>query len=841
MLKQFLDLRQQAKIAAGILDRRVHTGPWTVQIDLTNRCNNDCIACWCNSPLLGDKGMPPALRDASLPWDKLAAIVDELSALGVRSIYFTGGGEPFMHPRILDLIGLIKGKGIHLDMSTNFTLVDEKTAGELVRLGLDHLNLSLWAGSPEVYAVQHPNKPPGTFERMTGIVDHIVRLKKERGRTVPGLGMYNVINVHNYRDVRNMLEYAFRHRMDHVHYTFVDTVPGRTDHLALDAGQLGELHEQARALPHLAEEWTRRFHHRPGLVGFETFLARTTGSGAAKADYDHDLLAALPSCYAGWSFARILANGDVNSCLKSFKIPVGNVHREDFTGIWFGKAQEEFRRHTIDYRPDDPYFLDMGNDAATPGQGCRKCCDNLGLNLSIQGELDKLGPVRRKGISILGRLLGAALLFGLPLSPVFAAGENQPPPGEPFTLSRCLELAGSRSLEVEGAEEKLRGAELSYEGVLPRLWPRVSLAVDYVQKADPPPQEPDPVRPYLALSKTTLNDWSKIRETRTAVSTLYTARSDLARARMESQRTAGERYYDLLLAQGQADLARSRAQEASRAASEQEEKFRLGVIPEIELLRARTGASRLKADLLSREGDLARARQALASALCLPPGLLPLAAPDDAAEGGTPDQDSCTEAAVRDNPELAVAREALGRMRELEDSARMTRWPQLSAQGFVGYNPNDVDRKTDWVLVLTLSKDLYDGGETGRRIGETEAEARRLEIEVTRREREIREKMESLFLEWATAGQVLREAVERLLETTRKGHQRGVLPARDLLDAQALAADHESSFALARIRLDLVRFRILLLAGLLPGAGGIEMSPRQPPTGAPAGTGGMNP
>ncbi len=34
--------------------KKSYTGPEHVVLDLTNRCNNSCIACWTKSPLLGD-------------------------------------------------------------------------------------------------------------------------------------------------------------------------------------------------------------------------------------------------------------------------------------------------------------------------------------------------------------------------------------------------------------------------------------------------------------------------------------------------------------------------------------------------------------------------------------------------------------------------------------------------------------------------------------------------------------------------------------------------------------------------------------------------------------------
>jgi MoaA/NifB/PqqE/SkfB family radical SAM enzyme len=119
-----------------------------------------------------------------------------------------------------------------------------------------------------------------------------------------------------------------------------------------------------------------------------------------EANYDTNILNQLPSCYAGWSFARVMANGDVNSCLKSFKIPIGNIFKDSFKDIWFGKKQEIFRKHTIDYNPKNPYFKNMGSDHTQEEQGCIKCCDNLGFNMHIHGKLQSLSPTKKKLLKI---------------------------------------------------------------------------------------------------------------------------------------------------------------------------------------------------------------------------------------------------------------------------------------------------------------------------------------------------------------------------------------------------------------------------------------------------------
>jgi MoaA/NifB/PqqE/SkfB family radical SAM enzyme len=385
------DKLQQAKVAAGILHNKVYTGPWNVQIDLTNQCNNDCIACWCNSPLLGDKAMPAAIRNKSLDYGTVINLIDELDEMGVRAIYFTGGGEPFMHPRILDIMRHVKKKGIHLDMSTNFTLVDKKTAEELVDIGIDHMNLSLWAGTPETYDRLHPNKSRETFIKMTDVIDYVVKLKNQREITSPALGMYNVVSCYNYLEARKMIEFAFAHRFDDILFTPVDTVPGRTDTLMLNARQRGWLAAEIRKLSRNIKELEDKHNHQLEFKDYHSFLRRLENKNEACDNYDSDILESLPSCYAGWSFARVLATGDVNSCLKSFKIPIGNIYINTFKEIWLSEKQHEFRRHTIMYDRNNPYFNNMGNDLLTKNQGCDKCCDNLGINTAIHAKLMALG------------------------------------------------------------------------------------------------------------------------------------------------------------------------------------------------------------------------------------------------------------------------------------------------------------------------------------------------------------------------------------------------------------------------------------------------------------------
>ena len=82
--------------------------PRQVQIEITNRCNMDCPMC------------PREVLDIELEhmdWDKFITVVDKLTER--ESITLTGWGEPFLHPRIFDMIAYCKERGHRVMITSN--------------------------------------------------------------------------------------------------------------------------------------------------------------------------------------------------------------------------------------------------------------------------------------------------------------------------------------------------------------------------------------------------------------------------------------------------------------------------------------------------------------------------------------------------------------------------------------------------------------------------------------------------------------------------------------------------------------------------------------------------
>jgi glycosyltransferase involved in cell wall biosynthesis/MoaA/NifB/PqqE/SkfB family radical SAM enzyme len=379
----------------GALDgRESYIGPHTVQIDPTNRCNNDCLACWCNSPLLLDKALPSPSRDAVLPLPLIVQLLDDMTALGSKEVYLAGGGEPFCHPDIKRIVAEIKARGLICNINTNFTLIDEETARFLAEQRVDFMTVSVWAGTPETYSLLHPNKTEETFVQIKNILRYLNATKRE----VPRIKVYNVISNINFQELPAMIDFALQTGSESVEFTVLDVIPGRTDGLLLDENQRRWLHAEAlRQRERIERETPPRLH----LFKYDQFLRRIGGEHTLAGEHDKTIVDALP-CTVGWQFARVLADGNVNQCLKAHRIPAGNLRDVRFRDLWTGPRQRDWRAKTNVLEKSDAWFAQIGNDPEAR-VGCYKSCDDLGRLEHLARRYQALTPTQRAALK------GAAL------------------------------------------------------------------------------------------------------------------------------------------------------------------------------------------------------------------------------------------------------------------------------------------------------------------------------------------------------------------------------------------------------------------------------------------------
>jgi MoaA/NifB/PqqE/SkfB family radical SAM enzyme len=361
---------------------RALTGPTTVQVDLTDACNQNCHVCWLHAPDLEARNRARITRAATLPFSVFEALIDELVGLGTEELYFAGGGEPLVHPRVWDALELTIRRGLTASLHTNFSLIDAAGVRRLVDLGIHHVTVSLWAATPEGYQATHPGTDPATFDRVTDSLAALNALKVDR----PVTKLYHVLTAANVHEAAGMLELAERLGCDHVELAVADVIPGATDAHGVTPRQAA----QARGA--IARWLDRAAWRRPRLLGGAALDARLTALAAGN-PADSALVHAMP-CFAGWTYARVMADGRVIPCLKAHRVPSGNVHDESFAAIWQGARQRTFRDATRVARKKGPFFGLIGNDEDA-ACGCELGCDNLADNRRHADALAALtGPER---------------------------------------------------------------------------------------------------------------------------------------------------------------------------------------------------------------------------------------------------------------------------------------------------------------------------------------------------------------------------------------------------------------------------------------------------------------
>ncbi len=102
--------------------------------NITRRCNLHCIHCYAHA-----KNQE---FENELTLEEGKQLMDDLSEFGCPVVLFSGG-EPLMHPHLVELASYAVEKGMRAVISTNGTLITREIAKDLKAVGLSYVGISL--------------------------------------------------------------------------------------------------------------------------------------------------------------------------------------------------------------------------------------------------------------------------------------------------------------------------------------------------------------------------------------------------------------------------------------------------------------------------------------------------------------------------------------------------------------------------------------------------------------------------------------------------------------------------------------------------------------------------
>lgn len=115
--------------------------PLELAIEVTNRCNADCIMC-------SRRNMKRPIGDMDL--DLFKKIIDEAKSY-TELIWLHLAGEPLLHPSLFEMIAYAKSNGVKVGLSTNAILLNKNKSSMIINSGLDLLIISFDGATKEVY------------------------------------------------------------------------------------------------------------------------------------------------------------------------------------------------------------------------------------------------------------------------------------------------------------------------------------------------------------------------------------------------------------------------------------------------------------------------------------------------------------------------------------------------------------------------------------------------------------------------------------------------------------------------------------------------------------------
>ncbi len=223
-----------------------------MDIGLSEYCNLKCQMCRRPSETIF---MDP---------ERCKRAMDEAARVGVETISFSGG-EPFVHPKILDLLQHAFSLGVKVQMVSNGTLIKEKHLPLLEQL--DCLTISI-DGTEAAH--DHIRRRKGTWQRSMQTLRLLTESEVQWGtNTVMQRDNYDVL-YDSFATIQELGGYKY----SYCGFSHVEVVPETAD-LQMSAEQGRAAHEQLVRIEEACKKTHTWFNDREMLLGhFDTYAQK---------------------------------------------------------------------------------------------------------------------------------------------------------------------------------------------------------------------------------------------------------------------------------------------------------------------------------------------------------------------------------------------------------------------------------------------------------------------------------------------------------------------------------------------------------------------------------------
>lgn len=315
--------------------------PDVIELEPTHSCNLRCTMCHVSyekpEKTILDIGLLNRLKPVRGKW------------LILGSVY-----EPTMHPKFIELIDILNGLDMKIELTTNGTLLNSATVDSLAQSNLKNVTISFDGCKKNTFeSIRRNANYENTLDRIIGLFN---KLHPKRIH----LTINNTIMNNNIDEIEGSIRLWEQYNVDHMRI------------IAMVIRSNDEFHKN-QSLVDATDEFYKYLEEASRIVIEEEFKLSVSSPGfynemEIKRRYPHNFIddivksdnphATIPfnvrpyylsgyypgmhvDCKSAFKQLRIMHNGDVQLC---YQFVIGNLYQNDLEDIWYGEKADKVRR-----------------------------------------------------------------------------------------------------------------------------------------------------------------------------------------------------------------------------------------------------------------------------------------------------------------------------------------------------------------------------------------------------------------------------------------------------------------------------------------------------------------
>jgi radical SAM protein with 4Fe4S-binding SPASM domain len=281
--------------------------PFNISIEPTTKCNLGCPEC------------PSGLKSFTRPTGNMETDFYQkvLNELGNRLIYlyFYFQGEPYLHPKFLELVKSAADRNIYTVTSTNAHFLTERKARETVESGLDRIIISIDGTTQETY---ENYRIGGTLDKVKEGTRNLVKWKKELKSSTPHIVIQFLVVKPNEHQIPEIFELGKELGVDEV---------------KLKTAQIYDYENGSELMPTIDK--------------YARYQKQSDGTYKIKNDL-------LNHCWKLWHSCVITWDGKIVPCCfdKDAQHQLGDLNTKSFKEIWQSDLYDVFRKKILRSRAE---------------------------------------------------------------------------------------------------------------------------------------------------------------------------------------------------------------------------------------------------------------------------------------------------------------------------------------------------------------------------------------------------------------------------------------------------------------------------------------------------------